>query len=124
MDGNRPTTFDLIESVCEFLENKIIPRVDEYTAFHTRVAINVLGIVEREIRLGRDLDAGEHNRLSINLGRDATLEELNSLLCKSIREGKIDYNDPDLIEHMTKTTMGKLSIDNPNYSAYKQALEK
>jgi hypothetical protein len=124
MAGNRPTLFELIEAVCEFLENKIIPKVDSYTAFHARVAINTLGIVKREIELGSELNAEEHKRLSRLLKQDGHLDELNSLLCQKIRDGSIDYSDPDLIDHLLKTTMGKLSVDNPDYSAYKQTLSR
>jgi len=124
MAGNRPTSFDLIEAVCEFLENKIIPKVDSYTAFHARVAINTLGIVKREMELGNDLSTEEHKRLSRLLKQDGHPDELNSLLCRKIRDGSIDYSNTDLINHLKKTTLGKLSIDNPEYSAYKKELAR
>lgn len=124
MSKNRPTSLDLLEAVCEFLENKIIPKVDSYTAFHSRVAINTLGIVKREIELGGGLDAEEYKRLSRLLNQKGHLDELNSLLCQKIRDGTIDYRDPDLIDHMKKTTLGKMSIDNPDYSAYKTLTKK
>ncbi len=123
MNANRPTSEDLIEAVCEFLEKRLIPKLDSYTAFHTRVAVNALGIVGREIKLSPGLDAGEHERLLRLLRQDGNRNELNALLCRRIRDGLIDYTDPALIEHMKRTTVGHLSIDNPDYSTYRQWLE-
>ena len=58
------------------------------------------------------------------MNQDASLERVNAALCQQIRDGKIDYKDHYLIEHLRKTTMDKLSINNPGYSAYKRALEE
>ena len=123
MFEDRPTIKELIEAVREFLEIKISPAVDKHTAFHTRVAINVLKIIERELELGPGLGAEEHQRLKKLLNRDGSLKDLNKDLCLKIQEGKIDYNNPDLIDHLKKTTLGRLSIDNPKYSAYRKAVK-
>ncbi|MBW1786059.1 MAG: hypothetical protein JRK53_05480 [Deltaproteobacteria bacterium] len=121
MSINRPDTRDLVEAVREFLETRVMPAVDEHAAFHTRVAANVLAIVERELDLGPDLDAEERERLRHLLGKEGTLSELNRELCLQIREGALDYHDPALVEHLYKTTLGRMSIDNPRYSAYRKA---
>jgi len=124
MPTNRPTPDELLEAVTEFLENRVMPKLDKHTAFHTRVAVNVLGILRREMEHGPRLDAEELSRLKDLLGREGTLEELNAELCGQIRSGKLDHRNDDLMEHLLRTTMGKVSIDQPNYSAYKRALEE
>jgi len=124
MPTNRPTPDELLEAVTEFLENRVMPKLDKHTAFHTRVAVNVLGILRREMEHGPRLDAEELSRLKDLLGREGTLEELNAELCGQIRSGKLDHLNDDLMEHLLRTTMGKVSIDQPNYSAYKRALEE
>jgi hypothetical protein len=43
---------------------------------------------------------------------------MNKILCQKIDNEEIDINNNDLIDHLFKTTMEKLSIDQPNYSAY------
>ena len=57
----RPTSEELLEAVREFLTDVLAPEVDPTHRFHLRVAVNVLDIVGREIRLGvanpRYLDA-------------------------------------------------------------------
>jgi hypothetical protein len=47
---DRPTPQELVEAVREFLEREILPTIDEHRLkFRTLVAINGLGIAEREL---------------------------------------------------------------------------
>ena len=124
MPSNRPTRDELLEAVVEFLEKRVIPKLDKHTAFHTRVAANVLGILRRELAEGPGLDAEEHERLRNLLGREGSLVELNEELCRKIHSGEMDSRNEALMEHLFLTTMGKVSIDQPNYSAYQRALEE
>jgi hypothetical protein len=124
MPANRPTRDELLEAVAEFLEDRVMPKLDKHTAFHTRVAVNVLSILRRELTVGPTLDAEERERLTELLGREGTLEELNAELCDRIRRGDLDHRHPELIKHLFRTTMGKVSMDQPTYSAYKRALEE
>ena len=124
MPSNRPTRDELLEAVAEFLEKRVMPKLDKHTAFHTRVAINVLNIVRRELEHGSRLDAEELERLKSLLGREGTLEELNAELCRKIQSGDLDRRSKDLMEHLLRTTLGKVSIDQPSYSAYKRALQE
>jgi hypothetical protein len=124
MPTNRPTPDELLEAVTEFLEDRVMPKLDKHTAFHTRVAVNVLGILRREMEHGPRLDAEELARVKGLLGRDGALEDLNAELCDQIRSGNLDHRNQDLMEHLFRTTMGKVSIDQPNYSAYKRALDE
>jgi hypothetical protein len=124
MAASRPTTDELLEAVQEFLETKIIDVVDSHRAFHTRVAVNVLALVRRELRMGLHLAHEEHERLRSLLGTDGTIAELNDDLCLRLRDTSIDYRDGELFRHLFETTMGQLSIDNPEYSGYQRALEE
>lgn len=124
MPTNRPTPDELLEAVTEFLENRVMPKLDKHTAFHARVAVNVLGILRREMEHGPRLDAEELARLKGLLDREGTLEKLNAELCDQIRTGNLDHRNQELLEHLFRTTMGKVSIDQPHYSAYKRALEE
>lgn len=124
MAANRPNTRELVEAVREFIENKVQPDIQGKTAFHTRIAINALKIVERELTKGPELNRREETRLKKILGREGTLEELNKALCKGLRKGDIDHRDPGLLAHLRLTALGKLSVDNPNYSAYKKAVDE
>ena len=124
MPSNRPTRDELLEAVAEFLEKRVMPKLDKHTAFHTRVAVNVLNIVRRELEQGPGLDEEEVKRLRNLLGEDGTLEELNAELCNRIHRGDLDHKNTELMDHLFRTTMGKVSVDQPIYSAYKRALEE
>ena len=124
MSTNRPNKKELVEAVREFLENKLQPAVEGQISLHTRIAVNMLKIVERELTLGPDLDQRELERLHALLDQEGTLEDLNAVLCQKLKSGEIDYRNKKLIEHLRLTSLGKLSIDNPEYSAYKRAVEK
>jgi hypothetical protein len=123
MPTNRPDKKELVEAVREFLENKVQPAVEGQISFHTRIAVNMLRIVERELALGPELEHRELERLRALLGQEGTLEELNAALCQKVKSGEIDYRSQELITHLRLSALGKLSIDNPEYSAYKRAME-
>ncbi len=124
MASSRPTIDELLEATQEFLEKKIIDKVDSHRAFHTRVAIKVLALVRRELQLGPQLAHEEHERLSSLLGTDGTIAELNNELCSRLRDKSMDYRDGELFRHLFATTMGQVSIDNPEYSEYRRVLEE
>jgi hypothetical protein len=46
---DRPTARELVEAVREFLERDVMSATEGRVQFHTRVAINALGMVEREL---------------------------------------------------------------------------
>jgi aminoglycoside phosphotransferase (APT) family kinase protein len=48
----RPTASELLDAVREFLTGQVMPATTGQTAFHARVAANVLAIVARELELG------------------------------------------------------------------------
>lgn len=123
MPTNRPNMQELVEAVREFLEDKIQPAIDGQISFHTRIAINMLKTVERELEIGPKLNQEELERLSKILGRKGTLEELNGELCEKLKSGELDYQNKALVDHLRLVALGKLSIDNPEYSAYKRATE-
>lgn len=121
MPLNRPTNLELIESVTEFLQNKIMPQVDKHSAFHTKVAINVLNIVAREIDQHDAMESAEIQRLQNLLDSDnSDLAQLNLTLCNQISEGDIALDRADLINHLWECTKAKVAIDNPRYATFKQ----
>jgi hypothetical protein len=49
---DKPTLLEIVTAVREFIEQKAIPALSGHTAFHARVAANVVATVRREIELG------------------------------------------------------------------------
>ena len=116
--NNPPSKEELIISVIEFIEKDIIDELVGQKRFHAHVAKNSLQIILRQLKLEEKNNRFEKNRLKEILKIDIDLNELNKILCQKIDTEEININDNDLIDHLFKTTMEKLSIDQPNYSAY------
>lgn len=130
MPSDRPTTSELLEAVTEFLQEKVIPQVDRATAFHSKVAINVLNIVAREIQHSDTFLTQECERLislltPLNIAdldmEKVTVDELNHALCRAIENNLIDMEDRNLADHLWLSVMDKLKIDNPKYATYVKA---
>jgi hypothetical protein len=122
--NDRPSAAQLVGAVRDFLERVAQPELRGHSAFCARVAANALAIVERELALGAGQDAAERERLRALLGSDGTLAEQNRGLCREIRSGRITLDTPGLREHLRATTLAKLAVDQPGYSAYRRALER
>jgi hypothetical protein len=119
---DQPSAIELLQAVRSFLQDQAIPRLEGRAAFHARVAVNALAIVERGLELGPAQDAAEQERLEVMLGCTGTLDELNRELCRRIRAGEMDLDTVGLAEHLRETTLAKLAVDQPRYAAYRRAL--
>jgi hypothetical protein len=113
---DRPTAAELVEAVREFIERDAMPALTGRTAFHARVACNVLAIVQRELEQGPAFEAAEHARLRELLGHDGSIRELNQALAVGLCEAKLDDRQDDVLRHLKATVAGKLAIDNPKYA--------
>ena len=118
MSQDRPTAAELVDAVREFLDTQVMPKLEGHTAFHLRVAINALGIVERELAFAPGFDRHEHSRLQGLLGHDGELDSLNHELSARIRAGDFDGENPELASHLLTTVLDKLAIANPRYALY------
>ena len=116
--NNPPSKEELIMSIIEFIENDVIDELIGQKRFHAHVAKNSLQIVLRQLKVEEKNNQSEKSRLKEILKIDKDLNEMNKILCQKIANEEIDINNNDLIDHLFKTTMEKLSIDQPNYSAY------
>jgi len=114
---DRPTAAELLEAVREFVERDVMEREDlpSRVAFHARVAVNVLGIVERELTLGPELDAAERERLAALLGHDGPLDDLTAELGRSIRAGSLDDRHAAVVDYLRESVRAKLLVANPGY---------
>ena len=116
--NNPPSKEELIISIINFLENDIISELKGQKRFHAHVAKNSLNIVLRQLKLEEENNSNEKKRLKEILKIEGNLKDLNQILCEKINNEEIDINNDELVDHLYKTTMEKLSIDQPNYSGY------
>ena len=119
---DEPTPAELIKAVAEFLRAEITPAIKGHNAFKLRVGINALDLVTRQLALEQGSDAAEGARLKALLSVDGSVIELNRALSEKIAEGEVDLQTPGLSEHLWRTTMDKLAVDQPNYASYKREL--
>ena len=114
---DRPTAVELLEAVREFLGQDVMPAVEGWVRFHTRVAVNALGMLERELRLGPELAAADRARLGALLGHDADLAALTAELAGRIRDGSLDDRRDDVVAAVRDSVRAKLLVSNPDYVA-------
>jgi len=121
---DEPTPIELTKAVADFLRNDITPLISGHQTFKLRVAINILDLVTRQLMLEEGADAREVERLRGLLGIDGSVTELNRALAERIAKGEVDLATPGLAEHLWRTTMDKLAVDQPNYTSYKRELSR
>jgi hypothetical protein len=107
-----PDAAGLIEAVREFLERDVMGATSGRVQFHTRVAINVLGMVEREIAAGADQEARHAAGLAaLGVASDAEL-------AAGIRSGALDSRLGEVADFVRETVRDKLGVANPRYPGY------
>ena len=106
---DRPTAAELVEAVREFLERDVMAATEGRVQFHTRVAVNVLATVQREIELGPEQAAAHRARLDV-LGFAADAE-----LAAAIRRGDVDDRYDEVKAAVAATVTDKLEVANPKY---------
>jgi hypothetical protein len=75
----------------------------------------LLATAERELRLGPSSNAAEADRLTVLVGAEGSIEEKNRRLTRSIREGIAACDDPQLLDHLQRTIVDALRINNPKW---------
>ncbi len=115
MAQDRPTAAELVEAVRDFLESEVQPSLEGRLSFHTRVAVNALGMIARELRLGPDLDAAEGARAAALLGHGGEPREMERELASQIRDGSLDDRRAEVRDHVRQTVRAKLEVANPRY---------
>jgi uncharacterized protein DUF6285 len=115
MPKSMPDAPTLLKAAIKYLEDELMPTLDPYHRFKTRVTANVLTTIRRELEL-RDAQAiSEHARLVAILGHDGDVETLSRELSERIRAGGISIDDPELRAHVRQSLADALTISNPKW---------
>ena len=107
---DRPTPAELVEAVREFLEGTVMDATEGSVRFHTRVAVNALAIVERELELGQGHAAAHRDRL------DALGFVDDAALAAAIRAGDLDDRWDEVVGVVRASVIDKLAVANPTYT--------
>jgi hypothetical protein len=105
-----PSAEELVRAVREFLERDVMDATDGRVRFHTRVAANVLGMVERELVMGPSQSDVHASALS-QLGVADEAE-----LAAAIRDGSLDHRRAEVLEVVRATVRAKLAVAHPGYT--------
>ena len=104
-----PDAAGLVEAVREFLEKDVMTSTDGRVQFHTRVAVNVLGMVERELREGAaQLEAHAAGLAALGVDDEQGLAD-------AIRSGALDDRLDEVRAFVERSVQAKLEVANPRY---------
>jgi hypothetical protein len=115
MPQSLPAAPTLIAAAVKYLEDELMPTLAGYHRFKTRVTINVLNTVRRELEMRPALETAEGARLAALVRHEGEAEELSRELCDLIRAGGIDLNDRALRAHLRQSLEDALAINNPKW---------
>lgn len=122
-----PAPEQLIQAVATFLRSEAGPALaragEPALAYQARVAANMLGIAVRQAELAPTAEADELTRLRTLLqASDADLATLNRRLADALADGTLGLATPGLADHLWRTTLTKLAVDQPRYAGYLRAM--
>jgi hypothetical protein len=104
-----PDAPGLVEAVREFLERDVLTSTEGRVQFHTRVAVNVLAMVERELRQGAEqLEAHAAGLAALGVDSERALAD-------AIRAGAFDDRIDEVRAFIEQTVQAKLEVANPRY---------
>lgn len=112
-----PSAGALLQAAADDLERDVLPALGGFPRFRTRVIVNVLRLLTRELEFGAAADAAERTRLQVLLdnGEDE-LPALRAALARRIDEGAIDLADEALVRHLRESLREALAIDSPAWA--------
>lgn len=106
---DRPTASELVQAVREWMEQDLMKGVEPRLAFHLRVAMNMLDIVDRELELGAPMEDRHADLLeSLDVADDVELAQ-------KIRIGEFDENFSSLLAALRPVIEDKVRVANPKY---------
>jgi hypothetical protein len=113
---------ELLEATRAFLRDEVLPQLDGFSAYNTRVAANNLAIVAREVQLKPELDQLDL-AIAAELGIDPATAPVAQQLARRLRDHDLALDDR-LLDYLKQKTLKSLEIDNPRYSGYLQACQR
>jgi hypothetical protein len=115
MPQSFPDTKTLLQAAAKYLEEELSPTLDGYHRFKTRVTINALNTIRRELEMRETQAIAERERLVAFLKHDGEVEELSRELSERIRDGAIALDNEALGKHIRQSLRDALAINNPKW---------
>ena len=105
-----PDARGLVIAVRDFLESDVMSATQGRVQFHARVAVNVLGMVERELAHRSQQEADYTSGLA-HLGYADEAELARAIREGAVKEGRLD----DVVAFVEQTVRARLAVANPRY---------
>ena len=115
MPQSFPDAKTLLQAATKYMEDELMPTLDGYHRFKTRVTINVLNTIRRELELRGAQSEAEHERLVAILDHEGDVETMSRELAERIRAGDFSLEDRRLRSHIKQSLSDALSIANPKW---------
>jgi hypothetical protein len=115
MPASKPPASALLAAAIDYLEHELGPTLAGYHRFQCRVTVNVLAQVRRELALASSQAEAERARLIALLGHPGERDELSRELAARIRAGDVAIDDPALLDHLRRSLIEALQINNPKW---------
>jgi hypothetical protein len=115
MPAIKPEPGALLDAAIDYLERELLPTLGGYHRFQCRVTVNVLAQVRRELALAPAQADAERDRLVALLGHSGSRDELSRELAARIRAGDLALDDPALLDHLRRSLIEALRINNPKW---------
>jgi hypothetical protein len=115
MPASFPDSSKLLIAAAKYLEEELMPTLDDYHRFKTRVTVNVLNTVRRELELREAQTSAERKRLVAILGHEGDVESLSRELADKIRAGTTSIDDRAVHDHARQSLADALAINNPKW---------
>ena len=114
-----PKAEDILRAVSDWLRSD-----RQQSDFERRVAAAALDIAQRDMTMSVAQHNAEQERLTSILRMEGDLHALNAALSKAIRERAIGPETPGLLDHLWRTTLEKVAVDQPRFSLYRRLLAR
>ena len=115
MPASKPDARLVLDAAIDYLERELLPTLTGYHRFQSRVTVNVLAQLRRELQLAAAQADAESARLTALLGHPGERDDLNRELAARIRAGEVALDDPALLEHLRRSLVEALRINNPKW---------
>ncbi len=121
---DRPNAEELLQAIATSLETELMPALSGALEYRARVALNLVRILERELRLGPEAHAREVELLEALVGPGGDVLALNARLAARLRTGDAD---PDFERRahaaLLEIARAKLAIARPGYERYDASVD-
>lgn len=119
MPHSHPDAQTLLGVAVDHLEGEVYPTPQGALRYRTRIALNVLRIVQRELVLGAGFDAEDAAELQALLGPHAAASVGvggAEAMARRLEHGEAALDDPQLVQFLRRSLGRALAINNPRWT--------